>query len=96
MNNDEITQKIDQIKKEFKELGNQVSELASMSTEQLEGYRDQAMGEVKDMTDHASKEVKKQMKQADDYVRSNPWPVIAGVSIAGIVLGLLASCNKKK
>ena len=96
MNNDEFTQKIDQIKKEFKELGNQVSELASMSTEQLQGYKDQAMGEVKDTMDHASREAKKQFKQADDYVRSNPWAVIAGASLVGIVLGLLASHNKKK
>ncbi|HSX25060.1 MAG TPA: hypothetical protein VLG69_03790 [Candidatus Andersenbacteria bacterium] len=96
MNNDEFTSKIVEIKKEFQELGKQVSELASMSTEHLEGYRDQAMGEVQEMKEQASREVKKHVKQADEFVRSNPWAVIAGASVIGLILGVIISQTKKK
>lgn len=97
MTNDHIAQKLEQITKEFKQLGSQVSELTGMSTERLGEYRKEAMKDVHTKIADASQEVKKQVKIADEYVHENPWAVIAGVSVVGLVLGaLLSSLSSKK
>ena len=96
MTNDEITKKIENITKGFEALGGQVSELASMSTERLEEYRNKAMADAKHATQDASQEVKKHVKCADEYVRKNPWAIIAGASIVSLVIGALLSQTKKK
>lgn len=91
MTNDQIAQKLERITKEFQELGSQISELTSMSTERLEEYRDDAMKQVHAAVSDTSKEVQKQTKVADEYVHENPWAVIATVSVVGLVVGVLLS-----
>lgn len=96
MNNNEFEKKIANIKKEFQVLGGQISELASMSTERLEQYKNDAVSEVKSATKNASKEVEKQVTFIDEYAHKNPWAVIAGVSVVGLVAGLLVSLARPK
>lgn len=94
MTNDQITKKLESIQKDFQQLGGQISELASMSTERLEEYRNEAMIEVKHATENVSREAKKQMKDVDAYAHNNPWAVIAGVSVVGFLIGALFSRKK--
>lgn len=94
MVNDQIAKKLESIQKEFQQLGNQISELASMSTQRLEEYRDQAMIDVKQVTKDISQETKKQMRDADEYAHNDPWAVIAGASIVGFLIGVLFSKKK--
>ncbi|MCE9643035.1 MAG: hypothetical protein K8Q97_01775 [Candidatus Andersenbacteria bacterium] len=97
MTNDQITKKLESITKEFQELGSQIAELTEMSTERLEEYKDGAMKEVHAAVADTAKEAKKQVKVADEYVHENPWAVVAGVSIVGLVLGaLLSQITSKK
>lgn len=95
MTNDQITKKLESIQKEFQQLGGQISELASMSTERLEEYRNEAMGDVKDAAEHVTREAKKQVKHADEYAHDNPWAVIAGVSAVALLIGMLFSRRNK-
>lgn len=95
MTNDQITQKLESIQKEFQQLGSQISELALMSTERLEEYRDEAMNEVKHVAKDVSREAQQQMKRADEYTRNNPWIVIAGASVVGLLIGALFSRKNK-
>lgn len=83
MKNDHITEKIEHIQKEFQGLASQISELASMSTERLEEYTNEAMVEVKHATD-----------DVDEYAHRNPWAVIAGASVVGFLIGALFSRKK--
>jgi len=92
----ELTEKIENIRKEFQALGSQISELASMSTDRLEEYRDEAMNEVREAIADTSQEAKKQIKTADEYVHKHPWAVVAGASVVGVLLGLLISKGKSK
>lgn len=62
-------------------MGGQLSELAPMFTERLEGYRDEAMNEISEVASDTSKEVQHQMKVADEYAHKNPCAVIAGFSV---------------
>lgn len=96
MTNNDISEKIEQIKKEFQELGSHVSQLASLSTERLEEYKNDAMGEVKHVAEDVSREAEKQVKRADEYARNNPWIVIAGVSVVSLLIGALLFHDKSK
>lgn len=96
MTNDEISKKFEHIKKEFHTLGGQLSDLASISSERLEGYRDEAMNEIREVASDTSKEVQHHMKIADEYAHKNPWAVVAGFSVVGLILGLIFSNNKSK
>ena len=97
MTNDQITKQLENITKEFQELGSQIAELTQMSTERLEEYKDGAMKEVHAAVADTAKEAKKQVKVADEYVHQNPWAVVAGVSVVGLVVGvLLSQINSKK
>ncbi|OGY37796.1 MAG: hypothetical protein A3E36_02275 [Candidatus Andersenbacteria bacterium RIFCSPHIGHO2_12_FULL_45_11b] len=91
MTNEQIAQKIERITKEFQELGSQISELTAMSTERLEEYRNEAMSDIHAKITDTSREVKKQVKVADEYAHQNPWAIVAGFSVAGLVLGILLS-----
>ncbi|OGY32346.1 MAG: hypothetical protein A3C02_04365 [Candidatus Andersenbacteria bacterium RIFCSPHIGHO2_02_FULL_45_11] len=94
MNNDTFTQQIEHIQKEFKALGGQVSQLASMSTERLQEYKTEAIGEAKHMAEDVSREAQKQAKRADEYAHTNPWAVVAGASVVGFLIGALFSKKK--
>ncbi len=94
MNNDHIAQKVEHIQKEFQALGSQISQLASMSTERLQEYKNEAISEAKHLAEDASREAEKQVKRADEYAHANPWAVVAGASVVGFLIGALFSKKK--
>lgn len=96
MTNDELARKIEDIKEEFHSLGIQISELASMPTERLREYKDEAVDEVKAFAKEASQKAEKQAKAVDEYTRDNPWIVIAGVSAVSLLIGALLFHGKSK
>ena len=96
MTNNEIIEKIEQIKKEFQELGSHVSQLASLSTERLEEYKHDALREGRHVSQDVSRKAEKQIKRADAYAHDKPWIVIAGVSAVSLLIGALLFHGKSK
>jgi ElaB/YqjD/DUF883 family membrane-anchored ribosome-binding protein len=47
-----------------------------------------------DLTDTAKERSREYARTADDYVHANPWQVIAGAGVTGIVIGLLCSSRR--
>lgn len=96
MMNDEFAKKIEDIKKDFAQLGKQLADITAMSTHQIEDYRKDAVNNLKETATEVSKQVQKEAKMVDEYAHENPWLIVAGFSVAGLLLGMLLSLGKSK
>ena len=65
--------------------GHQVAQVRARAEESLRA----AKARVADLQDVARARTKAAGRATDDYVRANPWQVIAVCAIAGVVLGFL-------
>ena len=66
---------------------------AQEAAQDLRSKAETKVSEFKEMAEQwgrrASKTSRKAAKVTDQYVRENPWTVIASIAVAGVLLGLL-------
>lgn len=53
-----------------------------------------AQAKAFELADGAKDRGREYARTADDYVHNNPWPVIAGAGLAGVLIGLLCSSRR--
>ncbi len=94
--NKEMGKKYEEIKKSVEQLRQQLAEMASDASEDLQEVGEGIMQEVAPRVGKAIDAAKQKTKEVDEFVSENPWATIAVVSLAALALGYVVSQAKAK
>jgi len=95
---DNTTRDIARLKSQINSLAEQLDALIDSSADEGKSFLHDTKDQLHDSLDHlkdysatAGKQVKKSLKQAEEYVHENPWQVIAGAAALGVLAGIIMS-----
>ncbi len=94
--NKEMGKKYEEIKKSVEQLRQQLAEMASDASDDLQEVGEGIMQEVAPRVGKVIDAAKQKTKEVDEFVSENPWATIAVVSLAALALGYVVSQAKVK